>query len=292
MGDDNPDLRGWIGASETRTERIAPVPANALEATLNRDPVLGPGDALPPLYHWLHFLPLHRMDQTNYDGHARLGGFLPPVSLPRRMWAGGRLEFHAPLRIGAELCRRSTVREVVEKSGRSGRLVFVTVEHRIEAGATLCLREEHDIVYREAPRADAPTPTPARTLAPAPVLQPAPADEAEASRCILPDPVLLFRYSALTFNGHRIHYDLPFCRDEGYPGLVVHGPLLATLLADLVRQHLPEARLTAFSFRALAPVFDGAAFSIHAQERGAGRLRLWARRDDGALAMDAEARLA
>ncbi len=281
MQDDNPDLRRWIGRTEARTERIAAFPANALEATLNRDPALAEGDALPPLYHWLHFLPLHRLDHTNYDGHARLGDFLPPVPLPRRMWAGGRLDFLAPLRIGAALRRVSTVLEVTRKEGRSGALAFVTVEHRIEDGATLCLREQHDIVYREAPRADAGPPAPV----------PAP-ESGDFAAVVQPDPVLLMRYSALTFNGHRIHYDLPFCHGEGYPGLVVHGPLLATLLADLARRHRPEARLTGFSFRALAPVFDTARFSIHGATAAPGRLRLWVRRHDGALAMDAEASLA
>lgn len=275
------DFRDWIGRSETRVEPIAAFPANALEATLDRDPALAPGDALPPLYHWLHFLSLHRMDHTNYDGHARLGDFLPPVPLPRRMWAGGRLEFLAPLRIGAVLRRRSTVLDVAQKQGRSGALVFVTVEHRIEDGATLCLREQHDIVYREAPRADAASPPP----------RPAPEGGAFA-RSIRPDPVLLFRYSALTFNGHRIHYDLPFCRAEGYPGLVVHGPLLATLLTDLIRRERPQARLAAFAFRALAPVFDTEGFSVHGAAAGGDAMRLWVRRHDGALAMDAEARLA
>lgn len=281
MGGGISDLQDWIGRTGTRTERIAPFPANALEATLDRDPALGPGDALPPLYHWLHFLPLHRLDHSNYDGHARLGDFLPPVPLPRRMWAGGRLEFLAPLRIGAELRRISRVVEVTRKAGRSGALVFVTVEHRIEDGATPCLREQHDIVYREAARPDAPPPA----LVPAP-------QAGDFARDVRPDPVLLFRYSALTFNSHRIHYDLPFCHAEGYPGLVVHGPLLATLLADLARRHRPEARLAAFSFRALAPVFDTAGFSVHGARRGADGLRLWVRRHDGALAMDAEARLA
>lgn len=276
-----PDLQGWVGRSALREDRLTAFPANALEAVLDREPALTEGAALPALYHWLYFLPLHRQGAMNYDGHARLGDFLPPVTLPRRMWAGGRLRFHAPLRLGARLRRVSTVQAVSEKSGRSGPLVFVTLRHGFHDGDTLCLEEDHDIVYRAAPGPDDPAPHPV----------PAPGTCA-FSRPVTPDPVLLFRYSALTFNGHRIHYDLPFCKAEGYPGLVVHGPLLATLLTDLLRRHRPQARLEDFAFRALAPVFDTQPFSVHGAETGPGRVHLWVRRHDGAMAMNAAARIA
>lgn len=276
-------LSGWIGRSEVKAERIAPFPANALAATLDRDdPPYTEGMALPPLYHWLHFLPVYRISQTNYDGHAKLGDFLPPVPLPRRMWAGSRLQFHAPLQIGAMLRKLSAVKSVSHKKGRSGDLVFVTVSHQIFDGERLCTEEEHDIVYRDAPG-------PQDVVPPAVI---APLADA-FSREIIPDPVLLFRYSALTFNGHRIHYDTPFATGtEGYEGLVVHGPLLATLLIDLVRREYPSAVIRAFNFRAMASIFSTEAFTLHGIEDGEGRLRLWVRRADAVLAMEAVAILA
>lgn len=276
-------LSGWIGRTEVKAERIAPFPANALAATLDReDQPYTEGMALPPLYHWLHFLPVYRISQTNYDGHAKLGGFLPPVPLPRRMWAGSRLQFHAPLQIGAMLRKLSTVKSISHKKGRSGDLIFVTVVHQIFDGERLCTEEEHDIVYREAPDPQMP----------APAVIPAPSMD-RFSREVVPDPVLLFRYSALTFNGHRIHYDTPFATGtEGYEGLVVHGPLLATLLIDLVRREHPTAVIRGFEFRAKATIFGTKAFSLHGIEEGEGRLQLWAKRADGALAMEAVALLA
>lgn len=276
-------LRQWIGRTETRDERIAPFPSNALAATLNRDDATyEDGTPLPPLWHWLHFLPVFKMSDTNYDGHAALGGFLPPVPLPRRMWAGSRLKFLAPMRIGQVLQKKSEVVSVSHKTGRSGNLVFVTVRHSLWDGEVQGVDEEHDIVYREAPRQDARVITP-----------PAAPDAWDFSRDIVPDPVLLFRYSALTFNGHRIHYDQPFCTTtEGYEGLVVHGPLLATLLLDLLRREKPKAVVTDFRFRAMSTVFDTAPFSVHGAATSAPEeYRLWARRHDGALAMDATAKI-
>jgi 3-methylfumaryl-CoA hydratase len=276
-------LQDWIGRSETHEEMIAPFPANALAATLDRDdPEYTDGSALPPLWHWLHFLPICKLSDTGYDGHPALGGFLPPVQLPRRMWAGSRLRFAAPLRIGRHLRKRSEVVAVQSKQGRSGALVFVTVRHQLFDGDTLGVDEEHDIVYREAPAPG--TEQPKLIQAPA---------TSEFSREICASPVLLFRYSALTFNGHRIHYDQPFCTTtEGYDGLVVHGPLLATLLLDLLRRQLPQAQVTAFHFRALATICDGETFTLHGT-RGVqdGTFQLWAQRPDGALAMQAEAQI-
>ncbi|MEP5152170.1 MaoC family dehydratase N-terminal domain-containing protein, partial [Planktotalea sp.] len=273
-------LKSWEGHSEEHRDLIAAFPSNALSATLDREDAYDIGDPLPPLWHWLHFLPLHKLKDSGYDGHAALGSFLPPVPLPRRMWAGGRLTFKAPLEIGQTLRKTSTVKSVTHKSGRSGDLVFVTVLHEIFKGTTLCLSDEQDIVYRAPAKAQSEAQTP----------RPAP-EQSAFSRTITPDPVLLFRYSALTFNGHRIHYDAPFCKQsEGYTGLIVHGPLLATLMLDLLRREMPQAQVTAFDFRALAPVFDTNAFSVHGTQTETGTARLWIRRHDGALAMEGHAR--
>ncbi|WP_343231132.1 FAS1-like dehydratase domain-containing protein [Thalassovita aquimarina] len=277
-------LQTWIGRSEEVAERVGPFASNALGATLDRDePPYTDGGELPLLWHWLHFHTPCPQGQLGPDGHPARGGFIPPIPLPRRMWAGSRLTSLAPMRIGRQLRRVSTIKDVAHKSGRSGELVFVTVRHRILDGDTPCVEEEQDIVYREAPAAGAPVPTPKS------------APEGSAfSRAIDPDPVLLQRYSALTFNGHRIHYDRDFCKqDEGYPGLVVHGPLLATLLLDLLRRQYPGARIADFSFRAVAPVFDINDFSVHgAPDKAERTFRLWVRRHDGALAMTAIATLA
>lgn len=274
-------LKQWVGRSEARTERLHRFPADALAATLDRDdPEYADGTALPPLWHWLYFLPVQRMAEVGPDGHARRGGFLPPVPLPRRMWAGGRFTFRHPLRIGETVRKESRVLSVEHKEGRSGRLVFVRVGHALANERGTALTEEHDIVYREVT---------------APPGAPSPAPEGALwERIIHPCPVLLFRYSALTFNGHRIHYDQPYAtRVEGYPGLIVHGPLIATLLVDLVRRERPDATLTAFAFRAVAPLFDTAAFAVCGRPAEDGRTAsLWARTPDGRLAMEASATLA
>ena len=274
------DPTAWIGRSETATDVLRPFPADALAATLDRDERHPTGAALPDLWHWLYFLPLYRLSESGRDGHAAKGGFLPPVPLPRRMWAGSRLRFLGPLTIGDEVRKTSTIARVEPKQGRTGRLCFVTVAHDFHVHGAQAIAEEHDIVYREDP---APGAIPAAP-------QPAPA-ASDFSRTIRPDPVLLFRYSALTFNGHRIHYDRPYATGvEGYPGLVVHGPLLATLLLDLLRRQT-DAPVARFDFRALATITDTDEFSVHGARRDDGGIRLWVRRHDGALAMDATASL-
>ena len=278
---DMKQLHKWIGNTETVDERIAPYPSNALAATLDRDdPQYKEGTPLPPLWHWLHFLSIFKHSDAGYDGHAALGQFLPPVPLPRRMWAGSRFRFLAPMRIGQTLRKVSTVTSVEHKAGRSGDLVFITVRHQIFDGDVQGIEEEHDIVYREAPNPGASAPVPPQ----------APKTSA-FFRVIHPDPILLFRYSALTFNGHRIHYDMPFCTGtEGYDGLVVHGPLLATFLMDLLRREIPDAKVETFEFRAMSTVFDTHDFSVHGQPEPDGKsIRLWVRRYDGALAMTAKA---
>ena len=277
-------LREWIARTETRVDEATGAPIAALSATLDReDPEPEPGTDVPPLWHWLYFLPLAKQSDIGPDGHAKRGGFLPPVPLPRRMFAGGRLEFHHPLQVGNTITRTSRILDVSAKQGRSGMLVFVTVRHEFANARGVALTEEHDIVYRENPRPDAPVPVPKP--------QPAPSGEA-FSREIVPDPVLLFRYSALTFNGHRIHYDRPYVTGvEGYPGLIVHGPLIATLLVDLLRRNLPQAKVRRFSFRAIRPLFDIHRFTVCGQTQGK-RVALWARDHEGWLTMEASADLA
>src|SRR4029077_8906704 len=233
-----------------------------------------PGRGSPPLWHWLYFLPIHRQSELGSDGHAKRGGFLPPVPLPRRMWAGGRLEFHHALRVGESITRVSRIVDVKSKQGRSGPLVFVLVRHEISNRQGLALTEEQDIVYRDFPASGDSTPAPT----PAPV-------HAAWQRIIHPDDVLLFRYSALTFNGHRIHYDRRYAMDiEGYPGLVVHGPLLATLLLDLLRRNLAQAHVARFTFRAMPPLFDIGPFAVCGQPKGES-VSLWAKGADGELAL-------
>ena len=275
-------LRGWIGRSVVVEDSATPVPLRALTAMLDRDDPPAPGQPIPPLWHWLYFLPLHRQSEIGADGHPTRGGFLPPVPLPRRMWAGSRLEFRAPVAAGQALSRTSRIADVRLKEGRSGPLVFVKVQHEIAAGGRLAIVEEHDIVYRELPKPGEP--------APAGVAAP---DNAHWTRRIVPDDVLLFRYSALTFNGHRIHYDRRYVTEvEGYPGLIVHGPLIATLLMDLLRRERPEAQVTHFAFKAVQPIFDTAPFEVCGRMEDARHVKLWARTPDGHLAMDASATLA
>ena len=275
--------KDWIGRTETVSDTVTATPYAALSATLDR-PAERPaaGTPLPPLWHWLYFLPLHRQSEIGPDGHAKRGGFLPPVPLPRRMWAGSQFEFHSPLRVGDILTRTSTIHDVTEKSGRTGPLVFVKVRHEIRrTGETdVALTEFHDIVYREAATPGDTPPEP----------RPALADAAWERRWV-PDDVLLFRYSALTFNGHRIHYDRRYVTEtEGYPGLIVHGPLIATLLLDLLRHQRPEAEVASYSFKAVRPTFDINPFSVCGTPSADGKtLRLWAEDHEGWLTMDATA---
>lgn len=273
------EISGWIGRNESTADHVSVWPALALAAALDLDLVPAVGDALAPVWHWLYFLPTYKASELGYDGHARLGGFLPPIPLPRRMWAGGRLVFERALRIGENATRDSRIDDISFKTGRSGSLAFVLVRHTIRGDQGARIIEEHDIVYRAAPVEGAPPPQP----------QTAPA-QSQWSREIEPDPVLLFRYSALTFNGHRIHYDREFCQQEGYPGLVVHGPLIATLLLDLLRRNAPDNPVGAFAFKAVSPLFDIDRFSLHGRVDDV-HARLWALNHRGELAMQANAQL-
>lgn len=276
-------LRDWIGRTETRSDEVTVAPVAAMAATLDLDTIEARrGANLPPLWHWLYFTPLARQSELGSDGHAKRGGFLPPVPLPRRMWAGGRLEFRRPLKIGEAITRVSRVEDVSIKEGRSGSLVFVTVSHELSDAAGVVIEEEHDIVYRDNPQPGAPAQKP----------QAAPAGET-FSRRIVPDPVLLFRFSALTFNGHRIHYDRTYVTEvEGYPGLIVHGPLTAMLLMDLLHRNLPKAPVDRFRFRALRPLFDIHSFTVCGRVEGGQRVALWTRDHEGWQTMEAFADLA
>jgi 3-methylfumaryl-CoA hydratase len=277
-------LREWRGKWESRSDRVTAAPIAALSATLDRDdPYPQPGDPLPPLWHWLYFLPIPRQSELGPDGHAKRGGFLPPVLLPRRMFAGDRVEFHRPLCVGESISRLSRIVDVNTKQGRSGPLVFVVVRHEISDRDGIAVVEEHDIVYRESPKPHDAAPAPQK-----------PPSDAAWTREISPDDVLLFRYSALTFNGHRIHYDRRYATEvEGYPGLVVHGPLIATLLLDLLRRNLGDATIASLSFRAIRPLFDITPFHVCGKVASDGKaVQLWAADSEGWLAMDATAGLA
>lgn len=271
-------LDTWIGRSESHSDILRPEPARFMQATLGRDPSFGLGDPLPPLWHWLYFLDAKPLALLGRDGHPKKGGFLPPVALPRRMWAGGRFAFHSHLELGARVEKRSTIKNIAEKTGRSGALCFVTVLHEIlTEDGTIALTEEHDIVYRADQQPDTPQPEPPR----APT-------ESEVSQTITPSEVMLFRYSALTFNGHRIHYDVDYARSvEGYDGLVFHGPLTATLLADLASRTTGKP-LRSFAFKGLCPIAGMDPFHLEGRASESG-LDLWARRHNGANAMQAKA---
>ena len=260
-----------IGRTQSQTDEVSPRLLHGLAATIG----VATPEVLPPLWHWMLFQDWVPAAGLGPDGHPRRGGFLPPVhDLPRRMWAGGRVAFHAPIRAGDPVERRSTILDVTEKQGGSGRLVFVTVGHRITGPAGLAIEEEQDIVYRGGEGV---------AVKPSPAAAPAPAGARQSEA--MPDPVLLFRYSALTGNGHRIHYDMDYVRAvEGYPGLIVHGPLQATWLAGL----LADRPLSRFAFRGRRPAFHGTPLRLQGWEDGA-QWRLRTLDADGAVCMDAEA---
>ena len=278
------DLSRWVGRVETSSAFIGSETAEALAATLDVGPCFsaGSGVPLPPLWHWACFKHAVPGLALGADGHPRKGGFLPPVSLPRRMWAGSRLRWepHQPLRLNEQAWRTSSILSIRTKTGRTGSLVFVTVRHEVRNAAGPVLIEDQDIVYREL--AGAPPLPVAATAAETPL--------GNWHRMLCPDEVLLFRYSALTFNAHRIHYDLPYATQvEGYSGLVVQGPLLATLLVDLLRRQAPDARLRSLEFKGLQPSFAGRELHLKGTHDGAGNVKLWAEDDAGVRVMDASA---
>ncbi|TKC87991.1 acyl-CoA dehydrogenase [Trinickia terrae] len=269
--------------TQTVTDILSPAHAAALAATLDYDEAPRSGEPLPPIWHWAYFWAATPQSGLGADGHAKKGGFLPDLGLPRRMWAGGRLLFDAPLIVGSTVERVSRVTSVERKEGRSGHLGFVTVTHEFKTSGKTAIREEHDIVYREPARPGQPQPAPTRAP-----------HGAEWRREIHPTEVLLFRYSALTFNGHRIHYDRTYVRDvEGYPDLVVHGPLIATLLLDMVARFLPQAVVREYAYKAVRPTFLGHSFSVCARPLADGKsVELWAQDHEGWLTMSARAVLA
>ncbi|PCE24721.1 FAS1-like dehydratase domain-containing protein [Burkholderia ubonensis] len=272
-------LREWLGRSIEDRDVLSVRHARLMAATVGSDPAqLTAGAPLPPLWHWLYFLEGLPPEQLGRDGHPRRGGFLPPVPLPNRMWAGGRVRFHAPLPLGADVTKRSTIRAVEHKHGRSGELVFVTVLHEILHAGAVAIAEEHDIVYKEASPGGAarPAPAPAAPCAP------------EHRDTFVATSTTLFRYSALTFNGHRIHYDQDYCRDvEGYPNLVIHGPLNATLLAGYA-ERVAGRPLRAFHYRGVQPALLGNALTLNATRTEDG-YALWTALPDDSVSMRADA---
>lgn len=279
------DWSDWIGRSETRTDRIDPGLLVRWCATLDRDLPAGPD--VPQGLHWCLAVPDAPTAALGEDGHPRRdagsAGLLPPIPLPRRMWAGSSVEFLAPLPAGAQIERASSLRSIQRKTGGSGTLVFVEVAHDTRADGVVAVREVQSIVYREAAPAGAP-PVPSPAAADA-EFDPAPWP---IVRTIVPGEALLFRYSALTFNSHRIHYDLPYATgEEGYRGLVVHGPLTATLLLDLAARHWGDDALAGFSFRGTSPAIAGE--PLHLALRDDGTMGAFA--DDGRQVMEATATL-
>ncbi len=277
MTEINKQFSDWVGNQQTRAEVIHQQSLYGFAALMDEE---GPTSSIVPLGgHWMYFLPTDRQSNLAVDGHSYKGGFLPPVDLPRRMWAGGRLTFDRPIKAGDSIDKVSTIKSVAEKEGRTGKLVFVTVEHELKGSAGRYLQEEHDIVYREAAIEGAPQKDPEMA-----------STNMDWSQTITPDPVMLFRYSALTYNGHRIHYDRDYVMDvEGYPGLIVHGPLIGTLLMKLAFEKMAGKSLKRFEFRNFNPVFDTAPFQICGKRTGESECSVWATGPAGELAASASA---
>lgn len=275
-------LREWIGNGESRSDIVTEGLVERFRATLGPTCHRGRDDAAPLAIHWCLAPTAVSEAGTGPDGHPARGGFLPPVPLPRRMWAGGALECLDDIRIGDHVTRNSTIADVALKEGQTGRLVFVTVEHSIETGRGVAVRERQDIVYRE-PQKQQPA---APSAAPAnPYRRPEHSESVEATS------LLLFRYSALTFNGHRIHYDKDYARrEEGYRGLVVHGPMQATMLLHLGARLADGRQPRSFTYRGLSPLFDGTTFTLNALPSGNG-FDLWCADAEGRETMAAKAEL-
>ncbi len=280
------DLKAHVGRRESATDTVTAAPANLLRLTFGRDePELGPGDVLPPGWQCLYFLPRFAPDALRPDGSPRDTGVVPPMPLPRRMFAGERFRFHRPIRIGDAVRRETELADISVKSGGTGTLVFATVVQRIFTPEGLAIEEERRTVFREEVKAGERNQAPRREPAP---------DDVPWRRNITPDPVLLFRFSALTFNSHRIHYDRPWATErEGYPALVVHGPLTSTLLIDFARDHGDGRPILSYETQARAPLFDTAPFELRGRPAADGRTaQLWAVTPEGTVAMSARAELA
>lgn len=277
------EYQDWIGREEEQTARITESSVAAMAATLDIENARQVGAPLPKGWQWLFFNPTVRRSALGVDGHPQRGGFLPPVALPRRMWAGSRITYLEDIPVGAEATRRSRILKVQSKEGRMGALCFVTVQHTTLYGDKVCIIEEQDIVYREAtPPNSSPVSAPARYE-----------ETPDWSQDFVADTTLLFRYSALTFNGHRIHYDQAYAQnEEGYPDLVVHGPLTATLLQQFAQAQGAGRRLSSFSFRGVAPLFVDRPFKLEGRKTSESTFELWARGPQGELAMSATATFA
>ena len=277
MIDTSRKILEWINKTTEVEDTIRLQPANFMEATLNRPPKLKEGDNLPPLWHWIYFLEAKPESDLGRDAHPKKGDFLPPIHLPRRMWAGGRFTFCNDLIIGEKAKKITTIRKIVEKEGSAGPLCFITLEHKIYSKEEISIIEEQDLVYLQDQQGS-------KSL---PLAQNNP-ERPDFSQEIHPSEILLFRYSALTFNGHRIHYDLDYARNvEGYDGLVFHGPLTATLLLDLALKEKNKP-IKKYSFRGTAPLSNLDCFWIEGKSENDSTI-LWARRKDGVVAMKAKA---
>jgi 3-methylfumaryl-CoA hydratase len=276
------DFAAWIGREEIRHGVAVAGYADALAATLDRDdPPFTDGDPVPPGWHWIFFPEAVRMSEVAPDGHEKPGRFLPVLPLQRRMWAANRMRFLRALRIGERITRRARIAAITPKEGGTGKLIFVTVAFEIAgADGRIATEEEQTYVFRGPADPSAPQPAPRK-----------PPGGAEWRRTVTPDAVLLFRFSALTMNSHRIHYDQPYVtREEGYPGLLVHGPLTQVLLVDLLRRERPDARLDSFAVRAVSPLYSGDRVTFEGVPGADGRSAiLWAVGPSGGLAMTAEA---
>jgi 3-methylfumaryl-CoA hydratase len=273
-------LQTWVGRERRTGEVLSPFPARALAAMLDHVRLPEDGEPLPPAWHWLYFLDTPSAAETGCDGHPLKGGFLPPVPLSRRMWAAGSLDLMRPLRLGLPAEKISIIRAVEVKQGSTGTLVFVKLEHELRQEDSLCLREEQTLVYREMPA----------TAVPLPAGDPAPAVP-EQVRSIDVNPVFLFRFSALTYNAHRIHYDRDYATGtEFYPGLVVHAPLLAILLLDLAAQIRPGIAITQFRFRASRPTIDLGPIRLGGKCAGS-EMTLWSSDLDNVVGLRASAML-
>ena len=279
----NDEWSQWIGRAQIAVDWITPSRVAAWHATLDHT-VETPrdGDDAPLGFHWTLAPQVVRESELGADGHPQRGGFLPPIALPRRLWAGSRVAFHQPLRVGDRIERESVIVSIDEKQGRSSALIFVTVRHRFTSDAGVAIEEEQDLVYREPPASAARSVDKSDNANGA--------DGAAWQRTVHPTETLLFRFSALTFNGHRIHYDRRYAEDvEGYGGLVVHGPLIATLLLDLVQTQLPAERVERFEFKASRPTFDTSDFSVCGAPSDDGQFALWSTDNRGARAVEARA---
>lgn len=275
------DFADWIGRTVVAEEVAERWPIAGLCAALDKTHVPNSGEPILPLGHWIYFPPTVPQSHIGPDGHPRRGDFLPPLRQPRRMWAASDVAFIRPIRLGERVRKTARIANITEKAGKSGSLVFVTVENDYDIESVRVLTETQTLVYRDDP-VPGETPPPPKT---------APTEPAWSVR-VDPDPALLFRYSAVTFNAHRIHYDEPYAKEtEGYPAIIVQGQLTATLMLQAFTDAHPGRQPAAFSFRALKPLFSGASFFVEgAQGADQNSFKLWARDADGNLSMTADLR--